>query len=141
MAQINLDWEDLGRTIEDIVDRAVSSQDYQKLDQTIRQVVGKAVDIGSDTVRKVVDSSARPVQPKAKKAAPAPQPQMQNLSLLYRKTNGITAGGILKIVGGGLLSDAMGSIQNGFAVMACVSGLALICFAPKYLRSAPLNGK
>ncbi len=45
------------------------------------------------------------------------------------------------ILGGGLLSDAMGSIQNGFAVMACVSGLALICFAPKYLRSAPLNGK
>lgn len=104
MAQINLDWENLGRTIEDIVDRAVSSQDYQKLDQTIRQAVGKAVDIGSDTVRKVVDSSARPVQQKAKKAAPAPQPQMQNLSLLYRKTNGITAGGILKIVGGGLLS-------------------------------------
>ena len=47
---------------------------------------------------------------------------------------------VFGILGGGLLSNAMGGIQNGFAVMACISGLALICFAPKYLRSAPLNG-
>jgi len=48
---------------------------------------------------------------------------------------------VFGILGGGLLSEAMGGVQNGFIVMACVSGLALICFAPKYLRSAPLNGK
>lgn len=48
---------------------------------------------------------------------------------------------VFGILGGGLLSQAMGGIQNGFVLMACVSGLALICFAPRYLRAEPLNGK
>ncbi len=46
---------------------------------------------------------------------------------------------VFGILGGGLLSEAMGGVQNGFILMACISGAALICFAPKYLRSEPLN--
>ena len=45
------------------------------------------------------------------------------------------------ILGGGLVASAMGSIQMGFALMAGISGVALIAFAPKYLRMKPLNGK
>lgn len=104
MAQINFDWEDLGRNIEDIVDRAVSSHDYQKLDQTIRQVVDKAVGLGGSAVRKVADASRNASRPQQKSAAAAPAAPKTELSLLYGKTNGITAGGILKIVGGSLLS-------------------------------------
>lgn len=48
---------------------------------------------------------------------------------------------VFGILGGGLLSEAIGGVQNGFIVMACISGLALILFAPRYLRMKPLNGK
>lgn len=48
---------------------------------------------------------------------------------------------VFGILGGGLLSEAIGGVQNGFIVMACVSGAALIFFAPRYLRMKPLNGK
>ena len=44
----NLEWENLGETISDIVDRAVNSQNYQKLNQTVRQAVNQAVNAGSD---------------------------------------------------------------------------------------------
>lgn len=48
---------------------------------------------------------------------------------------------VFGILGGGLLSEAIGGVQNGFIVMACISGLALILFAPRYLHMKPLNGK
>lgn len=99
MAQINLDWEDLGRSIEDIVDRAVSSHDYQKLDQTIRQTVDRVVNIREQTARKPVVKTAR-----TEKAQEPVTVQKKDLALLYNNTNGKTAGGILKIVGGGILS-------------------------------------
>lgn len=104
MAQIDLDLEDLGRNIQDIVDRAVNSRDYRKLDQTIRQAVDKAAEAGSDAVRKVMDSTRSAAGQQQKSAPPAAPVPQKDLSVLYGKTNGITAGGILKIVGGSLLS-------------------------------------
>jgi len=98
MANINLDLEDLGKNIEDIVNRAVSSHDYQKLNQTIRQTVDKVVYNSTETVRRTVTAN-RPV----KKAEPVPV-QKKDLTVLYGKTNGLTSGGVLKIVGGGILS-------------------------------------
>ena len=56
MANKNQDWDDLGRSIQDIVDRAVNSRDFQKLNQTVSQAVGKAVDMGSEAVRKAIES-------------------------------------------------------------------------------------
>ena len=52
MANKNQDWDDLGRSIQDIVDRAVNSRDFQKLNQTVSQAVGKAVDMGSEAARR-----------------------------------------------------------------------------------------
>ena len=60
MANKNQDWDDLGRSIQDIVDRAVNSRDFQKLNQTVSQAVGKAVDMGSEAVRKAMEAAARP---------------------------------------------------------------------------------
>ncbi len=57
MANRNL--EDLGSAIEAIIDQAVNSQDYQKLNQTIRQAVNAAVDTGGDALRKAVNEAAR----------------------------------------------------------------------------------
>jgi len=45
------------------------------------------------------------------------------------------------ILGGGLLSDVMGGTRQGFILTAVIAGLALILFAPYYLRQPPLNGK
>ena len=55
MSRYKQEWDDLGRNIQDIIDHAVSAQDYQKLNQTIRQVVDRAVDMGSEAVRKAMD--------------------------------------------------------------------------------------
>ena len=102
MAHYNQDWDDLGRSIQDIVDRAVNSQDYQKLNQTIRQVVNRAVDLGSEALRKAADGSSRP-EPKANASRPVVV-EKNTLPALYGSTNGKTTGGILKIIGGSLLS-------------------------------------
>ena len=87
MAYKNPQWEELGRSVQDIVDRAVNSQDYQKLNQTIRQTVSRAVDLGI-----------------ARKTAEKPRVlEQQDVTELYASTGNITVKGIVKIVGGGLL--------------------------------------
>lgn len=96
MAHYNQDWDDLGQSIQDIVNRAVNSRDYQQLNQTIRQAVGHIVDVGSEAVRK------------AKTDAPASsrsgyQAGNQHVSL-YGSTFGSSVAGILKTCGGGLIS-------------------------------------
>ena len=60
MAHYNREWDELGRNIQDIVDRAVNSHDYQKLNQTITQAVERAVDVGSEVIRKAMDANSRP---------------------------------------------------------------------------------
>ena len=108
MSYYNQDWDDLGRSIQDIVDRAINSQDYQKLNQTICQVVGRAIDMGSEAVRKAMDGSSRPTGKAAgigyQEAKHPPVAQMKKLPALYGSTGGKTAKGIVKIVGGSLVS-------------------------------------
>lgn len=84
MAYYHSDWDDLGDTIRDIVDRAVNSRNFQQLNQTIRQ----AVNTGTEAVRRVVPEKP---QPKA------------NLPQLYGSTGSFRSSGVLKIVGGGIL--------------------------------------
>ena len=55
----NKNLDELGNTIEAIIDRAVSSQDFQQLNQTIRQVLNTAVDTGGDAMRRALDEAAR----------------------------------------------------------------------------------
>ena len=115
MAKNTINWEDIGRTAQDIVDRAVSSQDYQKLNQTIRQAVERALDMGEEAVRKVVDVSPA-------KAKPVPPVKKQDMSIYYAPTGGKTALNIIKIVGGSLLSVAGASMFAAGAVIAMLVG-------------------
>ncbi len=55
----NRNLDDLGDAIEAIIDRAVSSQDFQQLNQTIRQALNTAVDTGGDAMRRAMDEAAR----------------------------------------------------------------------------------
>lgn len=118
MAQKNQNWDDLGKNIQDIIDRAVNQQDYQKLNQTIRQVVDRAVDLGTDAVRKAVDGTGRTsskVRYQKKEIVVEP---VANLPDLYGKTGNQTTAGIIKIVGGSLLS--------GVTLLALIASLILM---------------
>ena len=97
MANDFQDLEDLGRRIQTIVDQAVNTQDYRKLNQTIRRTVERAVDVGAGAVKKAV---REPPRPEVKTGVV----EQRNLPALYGGTGGKTAAGIGKVVGGGVLS-------------------------------------
>ena len=131
MANNTINWEDVGRNVQDIVDHAVSSQDYQKLNQTIRQVVGRAVDMSGEAVRKVVDSNSVRIQH-------AQNVKKQDMSLYYAPTGGKTALGVAKIVGGSLLSIVSVAMFAASAVIGLiVSGEA---FLPPAIAAPLLAG-
>ena len=125
MAYYNQDWEELGRNIQDIVDRAVKSQDYQKLNQTITQTVNKAVDLGTEAVRKAMDSASKAAdpQPKVKTSVVV---EKQNLPALYGSTSHKTTVGVLKTVFGGLLSCLTFVIFLSTMLVNLVSGGSLL---------------
>ena len=125
MAHYNQDWDDLGRNIQEIVDRAVNSQDYRKLNQTITQAVGRAVDMGSEAVRKAMDGAARPASGAKPEAKPTVVEVKKNLPVLYGSTNSKTAGGIAKIVGGSLLSCFTFLALLSTSLVALVTGGSL----------------
>lgn len=104
MAKYHIDLDNLGRSIQDIVDKAVSAQDYQKLNQTISQAVEKAVDASADAVRKVSRQGSQMKVTYRKMQTPPVVEQRNDLPALYGKTGGKTAAAILKVVGGSLLS-------------------------------------
>lgn len=116
MARNNQDWDDLGRSIQDIVDQAINSRDYQKLDQTIRQTVSRAVDLGSEAVRKAMDTAPRSGSGFREEKQPVEPPKP--LPVLYGSTSGKAAVGIVKIVSGGLTS--------GIAVLLLIASLILL---------------
>lgn len=132
MAHYNQDWDDLGRNIQDIVDRAVKSQDYQKLNQTIFQVIDRAVDMGSEAVRKAMDGSSRPV-PDNQDVKRGVVVEKKKLPALYGSTSHKTTVGILKTVGGSLLScfTLLGFVTTAF--LNLVLGGAGLLTAPTVL--------
>lgn len=142
MAKTNQDWDALGRDIQRIVDQAVRSQDYQQLNQTIHQAIDRAVDAGSDAIRRAVDNTTRPAQrpvrePSQPVRKPRPvvidsqtgTPESQDLPVLYGRTGGQTAMGVLKVVGGGVLTlfGFLGGLASG--IVSLVTGAAFLSFA------------
>lgn len=128
MANINQDWDDLGKNIQDIVDRAVNSRDYQKLNQTVCQAVGKAVDMGSEAVRKAMEAAARATPPQTKpvyrEVEATVVEEKKDLPVLYAGTGGETAVGLVKIVGGGL-ALCVGFVAMISLLIMLVAGVGL----------------
>ena len=79
MAGFDQNWEDWGRSVQQAIDQAVSTQDFQKLNQTIRKTVSRATDLGSEALRRA--------------SAPPPKP-------LYGSPNRKTAAALLKLTAG-----------------------------------------
>lgn len=133
MAKNYQDWEELGRSIQDVVDRAVNSQDYQKLNQTIRQTVERAVDMGSEAVRRVVDDAGRKT---AKTTVTAQKPKP--LPVLYGNTSRQMVKGVLQVVGGSVLAAVTFAVTLATFALDLMFGvpgggfggwLAMACFA------------
>ena len=132
MGSYNQNWEEIGRNIQSLVDDAVRSQDYQKLNQAIRQTVSKAVDLGGTAVKKAVDTTARPASPAGntrQTEAKTVTVESRNLPALYGSANGKTVSGILKVVGGSLLSlfTFFGFLST--AVVRLFTGSSLLSFS------------
>lgn len=95
MAHYHQEWDDLGKNIQDLVDRAVNSHDYRRLSQAVQQTVERAVDMGSEAVRKVTSGTGRPI----------PEPREEKkLPVLYGSPKGKQVRGVLKVTGGSVLS-------------------------------------
>lgn len=102
----NQDWDSLGRSIEDIIDKAIKSQNYQELSRNITSTIDKAARTGSDALWRALDMSGA-AKPKQTITVEPVQPEpaaKTNLPALYGSANGETAKGILKTVFGGILS-------------------------------------
>ena len=102
----NQDWDSLGRSIEDIIDKAINSQNYRELSRNITSTIDKAARTGSDALWRALDMSGATKPKKTITVEPVrPEPvQKANLPALYGSANGETAKGILKTVFGGILS-------------------------------------
>ena len=132
MGSYNQNWEEIGRNIQSLVDDAVRSQDYQKLNQAIRQTVSKAVDLGGTAVKKAVDTTARPASPAGntrQTEAKTVTVESRNLPALYGSANGKTVSGVLKVVGGSLLSlfTFFGFLSTAFVRL--FTGSSLLSFS------------
>lgn len=128
------DWEDLGDSIERIIDRAVSSHDYQQLNQTIRQTVSRAANSGSEAIRQVVDAvSSGPHSNKNRYSStlryssrPRVVEEKPALPALYGNTTGKKIGGVAKMVGGAMLAAGSG-------IWLLLSGLGSLIFQTNFV--------
>lgn len=122
MAANKSEWESLGRDVQNIIDQAINTQDYQKLNQSIRKVVNRAVDLSGEVVRKAVDGTAATVRR-------TEAVEQKNLPVLYGSTKGKKAKGIAKIAGGSVLSCGMFAIMLLQSLFGGVPVLSLAGFA------------
>lgn len=152
----NRDWEDLGDTIQDIIDRAVRSQNYQELNETITKAVGQAIDLGSDAVKKVIDPRLHPVQNSTpgpnrnmyssklgsmSARRDTPQPPKKNLPVLYSNPSGKQALAIAKTVGGSLLACGSGATLMASAVLnAVITGGSFLTASTFFLLAGLAGG-
>lgn len=100
----NQEWDSLGRSIEEIIDKAINSQNYQELSRNITRTIDRATRTGSDALWRALDMSGA-TKPKETitvepiRTEPVPK---NNLPALYGSSNGETTKGILKTVFGGI---------------------------------------
>lgn len=100
----NQEWDSLGRSIEEIIDKAINSQNYQELSRNITRTIDRATRTGSDALWQALDMSGatkpkKTITVEPVRAEPVPK---NNLPALYGSSNGETTKGILKTVFGGI---------------------------------------
>ena len=128
----NREFEELGDKIQDIIEKAVNSQDYKKLNQNISQTVNKAIDNGSEALKDALNNAFDAAQRGIRAGGEATQkaaeeaykryryqppesfrrqqvePKQETSLALYSKNTGIQVRGVLKTVFGSILTGTMG---------------------------------
>lgn len=132
----NKEFDELGQKIQDIIDRAVSSKNYQELNRNINKTVNKAIDSGSETLRKALDEAfrtgsdytkkyenrTREFEERRRRERLEQEQREQNekrereLLALYNKPVGLQVRGVLFTVFGGIFVGGFGI--TGLVLMA-----------------------
>ncbi len=144
MAKDYQDWDALGHSIEDIIDQAIKSKNYQELSRTITHTIDKATSAGSDALWKALDLSgtmrARSTTRQTTVTTTAdasPQPSKAPLPALYGSPNGQTAAGILKTFFGGIMTVAgftLSLISGIFSLVGMAGSMVVpLCFGVGFL--------
>lgn len=112
MASNNSNWDDLGNDIRDVIDKAIYSQDYSELNQSVRNLVGNVINMGSDALKRMTggssnayyDDSDTGSYQNGKNSTPKVVSSSRNMPALYGNPSKIRSGGIMKLIGGIVLT-------------------------------------
>lgn len=138
----NSDWDNLGKAIENMVNQAVNSRDYQELNEKLCRTLSDAVDSGSEAMRRAmagafdsgasaVKRAAQEAQDRRKYVVEPKKPSYQHRSaagssplpnpkpILYGNTGSKSAFGVVKTVFGACLTATGG----GSALLVALAGL------------------
>ena len=131
----NNEWDNWGRSIQELIDKAVNSQDYQELSRNIGKTIDKAFSAGSEAMRRAADSAAKNSGSHYSYTPPrvTVEPKKETLPALYGSPNGVTTKGILQTVFGGILAVTGLGIAIPFGVLSIVGSAG---FAAGFLSGA-----
>ena len=124
----NNEWDNWGRSIQELIDKAVNSQDYQELSRNIGKTIDKAFSASSEAVRRAANSAPKNSPYHDYYTAPkvTVEPKKETLPALYGNPNGETTKGILQTVFGGILAVAALGLVIPFGVLSIVGSAGFV---------------
>ena len=124
----NNEWDNWGRSIQELIDKAVNSQDYQELSRNIGRTIDKAFSASSEAVRRAANSAPKNSPYHDYYTAPkvTVEPKKETLPALYGNPNGETTKGILQTVFGGILAVAALGLVIPFGVLSIVGSAGFL---------------
>ena len=133
------EWDNLGRSIQELIDKAVNSKDYQELSRNIGRTIDQAINTGTEAVRKAINPDVSPKRSQPTYTVPKYSvPPKRNLPVLYGNPNGETTKGILKTVFGGLAAVSGFVVTLVFGILNLVGAFASAALTPIVLGGAAL---
>ena len=124
----NNEWDNWGRSIQELIDKAVNSQDYQELSRNIGKTIDKAFSASSEAVRRAANSAPKnsPYHYNYTTPKVTVEPKKETLPALYGNPNGETTKGILQTVFGGILAVAALGLVIPFGVLSIVGSAGFV---------------
>lgn len=124
----NNEWDNWGRSIQELIDKAVNSQDYQELSRNIGKTIDKAFSASSEAVRRAANSAPKNSAHHDYYTTPkvTVEPKKETLPALYGNPNGETTKGILQTVFGGILAVAALGLVIPFGVLSIVGSAGFV---------------
>lgn len=124
----NNEWDNWGRSIQELIDKAVNSQDYQELSRNIGKTIDKAFSASSEAVRRAANSAPKNSAYHYNYTTPkvTVEPKKETLPALYGNPNGETTKGILQTVFGGILALGALGLVIPFGVLSIVGSAGFV---------------